>query len=95
MDVLANADYQGVAKGDETQNIKLNWHVAMLPGKRRTLDKAMPMGTIRDKLEYLKASIRAKFEHPFRVIKRQFGYVKVRYRGLMKNDLAPGKRPPC
>lgn len=25
-------------------------------------------------------------EHPFRVIKRQFGYVKVRYRGLAKNS---------
>ncbi|MEQ7330171.1 transposase, partial [Xanthomonas campestris pv. campestris] len=24
-------------------------------------------------------------EHPFRVIKRQFGYTKVRYRGLAKN----------
>jgi transposase, IS5 family len=24
-------------------------------------------------------------EHPFRVIKRQFGYVKTRYRGLAKN----------
>lgn len=31
------------------------------------------------------ASIRAKCEHPFRVVKRQFGYVKVRYRGLAKN----------
>ena len=29
--------------------------------------------------------IRAKVEHPFRVVKRQFGYVKVRYRGLKKN----------
>ena len=27
----------------------------------------------------------AKVEHPFRVIKRQFGHVKVRYRGLRKN----------
>ena len=27
----------------------------------------------------------AKVEHPFRVIKRQFGFVKVRYRGLKKN----------
>ena len=26
-------------------------------------------------------------EHPFRVIKRQFGYTKVRYRGLKKNTL--------
>ncbi|KFA33083.1 transposase, partial [Xanthomonas vasicola pv. vasculorum NCPPB 206] len=34
--------------------------------------------------EHTKASLRAKVEHPFRVIKRQFGYVKVRYRGLAK-----------
>ncbi|ATB59897.1 transposase [Xanthomonas citri] len=32
-----------------------------------------------------KASVRAKVEHPFRVIKHQFGYTKVRYRGLAKN----------
>jgi IS5 family transposase len=29
--------------------------------------------------------VRAKVEHPFRVIKQQFGYAKVRYRGLAKN----------
>jgi len=38
------------------------------------------------KTEYLKASIRAKVEHPFRIIKCQFGFTKARYRGLMKND---------
>ena len=38
-----------------------------------------------DKAEKLKAGIRARVEHPFRVIKRQFGFVKVRYRGLKKN----------
>jgi len=43
------------------------------------------MGAILDKLEQTKARIRAKVEHPFRVIKRQFGYVKVKYRGLAKN----------
>ena len=31
------------------------------------------------------AMVRAKVEHPFRVIKRQFGLVKTRYRGLAKN----------
>ena len=36
-------------------------------------------------MEYLKAAVRAKLEHPFRVIKRQFGYTKVRYRGLAEN----------
>jgi len=84
-DVFADAGYQGAAKREETQDIKANWQVAMRPGKRRALDKATPMGAVLDKLEHLKASIRAKVEHPFRVIKRQFGYVKVRYRGLMKN----------
>ena len=38
-----------------------------------------------DKAEKLKAGVRVKVEHPFRVIKRQLGYVKVRRRGLKKN----------
>lgn len=37
--------------------------------------------------EHYKASVRAKVEHPFRVIKRQFGYVKMRYRGMAKNEM--------
>ncbi len=37
-----------------------------------------------DKAEKLKASIRAKVRHPFRAIKRQFGFIKVRYRCLKK-----------
>ena len=40
-----------------------------------------------DLFEKAQAGIRAKVEHPFRVIKRQFGLVKVRYRGLKKNTL--------
>ena len=43
------------------------------------------MDALTDQVERIKASIRAKVEHPFRVIKRQFGHVKVRYRGLAKN----------
>ncbi|AXI53271.1 IS5/IS1182 family transposase [Sulfitobacter sp. JL08] len=31
------------------------------------------------------AKVRAKVEHPFRILKRQFGHVKTRYRGLAKN----------
>nr|WP_240043224.1 transposase [Pseudomonas fragi] len=48
-------------------------------GKRSALYKAMR------KIEKAKAQVRAKVEHPFRVIKRQFGYTKVRFRGLVKN----------
>lgn len=36
-------------------------------------------------IEQAKARIRSKVEHPLRVIKRQFGYLKTRYRGLVKN----------
>ena len=32
-----------------------------------------------------KARVRAKVEHPFRILKRIFGFTKVRYRGLKKN----------
>ena len=84
-DVFADAGYQGVAKREEVQGIEANWHVAMRPGKRRALDKESPMGAVLDQLEHVKARIRAKVELPFRVIKRQFGHVKVRYRGLAKN----------
>jgi IS5 family transposase len=38
-----------------------------------------------EKIEKAKASVRAKVEHRFRVIKRQFGLMKVRFRGLAKN----------
>ena len=63
----------------------MNWHVARKPGERRALDKDKPLDALLDKIERAKAGIRAKVEHPFRVIKRQFGYIKVRYRGLKKN----------
>ena len=82
--VFCDAGYQGAHKRADAQP-DLQWHIAMRPGKRRTLDKANEIDALVDKVEKLKASIRAKVEHPFRVIKRQFGHVKVRYRGLQKN----------
>ncbi len=36
-------------------------------------------------MEQLNSSIRAKVEHTFHMIKRQFGHFKVRYRELAKN----------
>lgn len=84
-EVFADAGYQGVDKRVDTQAIDTQWHVAMRPGKRRLLDKSDPRDAIAEQLEHVKARIRAKVEHPFRVIKRQFGHMKVRYRGLAKN----------
>ena len=56
----------------------------MRPGKRKALDKSQAADAMLDEAEKLKASVWAKVQHPFRVIKRQFGYLKVRYRGLKK-----------
>jgi len=85
--VFADSGCRGVEKREDiqAQHPDVNWHIAMMPGKRKALDKDTPMGAVLEKLEQTKASIRAKVEHPFRVLKRQFGYVKVKYRGLAKN----------
>ena len=79
-----DAGYQGADKRPDAKAI-VRWNIAMRPGKRRDLDKSRLVDELTEQLERLKASIRAKVEHPFRVIKRQFGHVKVRYRGLAKN----------
>lgn len=79
-----DAGYQGVAKRPDAK-AEVCWNIAMRPGKRKQLDKTKRVDDLIDQLERIKASIRAKVEHPFRVIKRQFGHVKVRYRGLKKN----------
>ena len=80
--VFADAGYQGADKRPEATGVK--WQVAMRPSKRRALADS-GWAALLEQAEKLKASVRAKVEHPFRVIKRQFGHVKVRYRGLAKN----------
>ena len=79
-----DAGYQGIDKRADANKV-VSWQIAMRPGKRKALNKDDPADALVDKAEKLKAGIRAKVEHSFRVIKRQFGFVKVRYRGLKKN----------
>jgi IS5 family transposase len=85
--VFADSGYRGVEKRQEIQDkhAGVNWQIAMMPGKRKALDKTRISNALTDQLEKLKAGIRAKVEHPFRVIKCQFGHRKTRYRGLAKN----------
>ena len=82
---FGDAGYQGAHKRADAKP-SVRWNIAMRPGKRAALDTSKKLGQLTEQLERLKASIRAKVEHPFRVIKRQFGHVKVRYRGLAKNN---------
>ncbi|AZE50428.1 Mobile element protein [Pseudomonas chlororaphis] len=83
--VCADAGYTGVEKRSEHEGRQVIWQIAARRssykkhGKRSALYKALR------KIEKAKAQVRAKVEHPFRVIKRQFGYTKVRFRGLVKN----------
>ena len=81
--VYADAGYQGIAKradilADEHLS-KVEFRVAA----RKGLLKTMPAHDQR--VESRKASTRAKVEHPFLILKRDFGFTKTRYRGLAKN----------
>ena len=78
-----DAGYQGVDKRpDVTSDEHLSTvelQVAARKGQLRTMtapDRA---------IESRKASARAKVEHPFLIVKRDFGFTKTRYRGLAKN----------
>jgi IS5 family transposase len=79
--VWGDAGYQGVHKRSEHEDRKVDWLIGIRPGKRRQLNPR----SIAGRAEQAKASVRAKVEHPFRYVKRMFGYDKVRYRGLAKN----------
>ena len=82
--------------GDETRV----WGDSAYSGQReRLLDKAphaqdfthrkatryKPLSDEERARNRTKSKVRARVEHPFHVIKQVFGFVKVRYRGLMKN----------
>jgi IS5 family transposase len=48
----------------------------------------MPEGDLKEAAKHvkdMKAAVRAKVVHLFRVVKRQFGYQKARFKGLVKN----------
>ena len=81
--VYADAGYQGVERRREVaENEHLSgveWRVAARKGWLKTMPE-------HDRhLESRKASVRAKVEHPFLIIKRDFGFIKTRYRGIAKN----------
>jgi IS5 family transposase len=80
--VHADAGYSGADKRVERKGLR--WEIAAKRGKVKAMKDGREKRAI-EKRERRKASIRARVEHPFRVIKRQFGLMKVRFRGLAKN----------
>ena len=81
-EVYADSGYRG-AQSRVNRN-GLQWHIAARPSDIAKMPEGRARALVQ-KNEHRKASVRAKVEHPFRVIKRQFGLVKVRFRGLQKN----------
>ncbi len=77
--VWGDAGYLGVEKREEFKDRDINWCIAARPGARKE------MSGVAEKAKKIKAQVRAKVEHPFRRIKEQFGYAKVRYKDLSKN----------
>ena len=75
-----DAGYLGADKRENLSDRNIEWNIAARPGKRKKMNGVELL------LEKTKASVRAKVEHPFRRVKQQFGYNKVRYRGLEKNN---------
>lgn len=73
-------------KREEHPDRDVCWHIAKRPGKRRALGTSV-LDRLTQRNERAKASLRAKVKHPFRVIKCQFGFRKVRLRGLAKNSM--------
>ena len=89
--VGADAGYVGAAKREEVQTKlqgyahELKWRIA----KRRKPIKLMSacwQKNLALAYEKLKASIRAKVEHPFHVVKNIFKHKKTHYKGIAKND---------
>ena len=82
--VYTDAGYQGVEKRPEVaEDLHLagvEFRVAARKGRLKAM--AAPERAA----ETRKASVRAKVEHPFLVVKRDFGFTKTRYRGIAKNQ---------
>lgn len=81
--VHGDAGYTG-AEDYVARAARIEWKIARRRAQvekiRRARDRARAM-----REERRKAQVRARVEHPFRIVKRVFGYAKVRFKGLAKN----------
>ena len=81
--VYADAGYLGVERRPEIAGDEHLSTVQFRVAARKGQLKAMP--THDRAVESRTSSVRAKVEHPFLIVKRDFGFTKTRYRGLAKN----------
>jgi transposase, IS5 family len=81
--VFADAGYTGADKRPELAACDVSWNIAI----KRSIIKALPQALreLAEPVERVLAQLRAPVEHPIHIVKNQFRYKKVRYRGLNKN----------
>jgi IS5 family transposase len=86
--VYGDSGYLGIEKREEIKNdvnkSKIEYRINCRLGAMRR----NPMNISNQwalKIESRKSSVRSKVEHAFRIVKRQFGFTKVVYRGIGKN----------
>jgi len=88
--VYGDAGYCGIEKRDEIKDnphlSKIDWRVNTQKPYRKNEWKPGEGTRWYRHMEYQKSRVRSKVEYAFFVIKRIFGYKKVRYRGLHKNQ---------
>jgi IS5 family transposase len=84
--IYGDSGHIGIEKREVFKDCDEEMRIAMKPGQRRVIPDT-PEGRLLDLIEEAKAHVRAKVEHPFRIVKCQFGFRKVFYRGIRKNNL--------
>ena len=87
-----DACYTCVYKRAEHQGRQMARSIAVRPSSYKKHGEKSLIAQFYRKIVFTKAQLRAKVEHPFRVIKRQFGYTKVRFAAWLKT---PRNRPLC
>lgn len=86
--MYGDSGYSGMAKRPEVKSdehlSKMEFRTNVRPSSIKVPDTYQGIQWERD-IENRKSSTRCKVEHPFLIVKRQFGYARVAYRGLAKN----------
>ena len=84
-----DSGYLGIEKRDEVRNdpnlSKIEFRINKRPSSIKVNEKNYNGFNWDRYIENRKSSVRSKVEHPFLIVKRQFGYAKVVYRGIAKN----------
>jgi IS5 family transposase len=93
--VSGDAGYTGVDKRPEHQDRQIIWSIAARPSRYKRHEKKSLIGRMRRKIEYAKAQVRAKVEHPFRVIKRNSVMRKYAFVVCRKTSRSRQRCSPC